>query len=759
DVATLPGWVSWDPDQKPQIYQYIIDAYAEFNKAFNGFPPTTEIAFYKFSYEKTPAGNIIMRKDVAAMFGVSDLLVFSPVTEDNALPFARSVSPGNYTGAPADTVKFHGDPDAAPLVKPTERESAMRFIFHELGHGLQAAAMAPPGALPGETPDSNMGRDYGIEIGRPPLKENELYDAGIESVYSTIQKGLVPADEFKISVKDWDDSKWIEQPISEYMVTGGLGEDFGEAVMTFVANPALLKSRSPRRYNFINTRRTRWQSRFAATHIPSTTTNPAASQPTSPVTAPPIKNGGLSDQELNRIALLLHKAMAGWGTDEDSIYSALSGRTQEQVDAIALTYKSMYGHFLLDDLKDELNDSEMRHLAIFSPTATDRGNNAAAKQARAELIAVQLRDAMSGLGTNVEAIMAALTGRSESEREEIKKAYNRLTNHELEADLTGELSGSDLQRALKLLNEGILMPEEESFWSKLWGGIKSVAGTVWRGIKAFAGWTWDALKSAGAWLWDLITWLPQRIWGLIKHVASGIADIAVWLWDLIQVIKGDKSLSEWIVDGLLGGVFWALKLVAKVADLFGVGEVWTLVWNVIKFNTRTLNETEILEAKKVFGDSVSYWQVRIDEKSLLSKMSLALNNLIKKRNDDGMGITTAHTINFNRKINATPGNEDMRWLIHELTHVSQYTQLGLQYIGQALHAQMFGTGYDYNGGAGLVRKNLGDFNREQQASIISDYYCSVLYYSTGSCEHIYPWAGSYIADYTRLRNQALRGQF
>ena len=47
--------------------------------------------------------------------------------------------------------------------------------------------------------------------------------------------------------------------------------------------------------------------------------------------------GGLTPTMLAQIARRLRAAMEGWGTDEEAIYSALSGRTEEQVAAIAHT--------------------------------------------------------------------------------------------------------------------------------------------------------------------------------------------------------------------------------------------------------------------------------------------------------------------------------------------------------------------------------------------------------------------------------------
>jgi hypothetical protein len=177
--------------------------------------------------------------------------------------------------------------------------------------------------------------------------------------------------------------------------------------------------------------------------------------------------GGLTSTMLTQIARRLRAAMEGWGTDEEAIYSALSGRTQEQVAAIARTYKEMYrGRDLLADLKDELSDSELRRLAIFNPPATPPTAAGAPRpkptNAQAEQAAHQLHRAMDRWGTDEEAIFAALTGRTKDERDAIKTAYVRITNgRSLEADLRDELSGSELTEALRLLNQGELAAEDE----------------------------------------------------------------------------------------------------------------------------------------------------------------------------------------------------------------------------------------------------------------------------------------------------------
>lgn len=248
----------------------------------------------------------------------------------------------------------------------------------------------------------------------------------------------------------------------------------------------------------------------------------------------------------------------------------------------------------------------------------------------------------------------------------------------------------------------------------LWGGVKTIA-------KAIGTYGWNVLKSAGSLAWDFFTKAPGRIWEVISHLGKGAAGFVGWLWTGIKTTFTHPSgLGKWFVDGLLGGAAWTGRLIAKVLDVFSVGEIWDLLSQIIKVNTRTMTKTEISEARKVFGGSLPYGQIRIDEASIIAKIGAAF------KGSAGMGVTTAHTINFNRKISAAAGNGDMAWLIHELTHVAQYEAVGLQYLGEAIYAQST-AGYSYGGPAGIAGKSFSSFNREQQGDIASDYYHGCLY--------------------------------
>jgi hypothetical protein len=167
---------------------------------------------------------------------------------------------------------------------------------------------------------------------------------------------------------------------------------------------------------------------------------------------------------------------------------------------------------------------------------------------------------------------------------------------------------------------------------------------------------------------------------------------------------------------LEGAVAAGGRMVVDAVDLAGIPEIAETAADIIKFNTRTLTDQEIQVAKSVFGDSINYDLVRIDESARSVVAARELDNAV-----DNRPFTTFHTINTWGPLN----NEST--LIHELTHVWQYEQDGAIYITEALQAQHSDAGYGYGGVAGLEKQlanggGLTDFNREQQGDVLEQYY-------------------------------------
>jgi hypothetical protein len=70
---------------------------------------------------------------------------------------------------------------------------------------------------------------------------------------------------------------------------------------------------------------------------------------------------------------------------------------------------------------------------------------------QADAIARRLEDAMSGLGTDEEAIYGALAGRTAADMTTIKAAYRRLFNEDLDAELEDELTASELAHVRRMM--------------------------------------------------------------------------------------------------------------------------------------------------------------------------------------------------------------------------------------------------------------------------------------------------------------------
>jgi cytochrome c553 len=133
------------------------------------------------------------------------------------------------------------------------------------------------------------------------------------------------------------------------------------------------------------------------------------------------------------IAAQLDDAMSGLGTDEDKIFAALSGVSRAELPQVESEYQKRTKKNLRAELQDELSDSDFKKIAVYRPAGVDS-------------IAQQLHEAMDRLGTDENAVYAALAGRSAAEMASIAAAYKKRTGHELMADLQDELSRSELMK-------------------------------------------------------------------------------------------------------------------------------------------------------------------------------------------------------------------------------------------------------------------------------------------------------------------------
>jgi hypothetical protein len=167
----------------------------------------------------------------------------------------------------------------------------------------------------------------------------------------------------------------------------------------------------------------------------------------------------------------------------------------------------------------------------------------------------------------------------------------------------------------------------------------------------------------------------------------------IHLWDLPKIIH---------VYGWWTMVYWPLEWILGLLHFSGIGHV--ILHLIGLTNRRKLTEKEIGVAQSIFGDRLPYDSICIHDTSIFArKLKIAfVTGLIIQ----------------------THGQISDRLLIHELTHVYQYCQVGLVYIPRCLFAQHTPPGYDFgsldqhldiiNGTA-----KLGKLNYEQQAEFLA----------------------------------------
>lgn len=179
----------------------------------------------------------------------------------------------------------------------------------------------------------------------------------------------------------------------------------------------------------------------------------------------------------------------------------------------------------------------------------------------------------------------------------------------------------------------------------------------------------------------------------------------------------------------------ALDRLFQVLDLVGVFDLYEAVTNTVLLSTRALAKSEIELLRPVFGETVNYRLIRVDERAWIGP---------RQR---GFYYVSFHTVNAWGAISPPT-------LIHEIVHVWQYTRWGAAYIPRALHAQTTPEGYDYGGLAGLERnRQLEDFNYEQQADVIEDFFRLANGYPAqwvaGRGAEVLPYYYPYVDELTR----------
>lgn len=148
-----------------------------------------------------------------------------------------------------------------------------------------------------------------------------------------------------------------------------------------------------------------------------------------------------------------------------------------------------------------------------------------------------------------------------------------------------------------------------------------------------------------------------------------------------------------------------LKKIALISSLV-LGGLTLFIFGPLAFGTRPLNTEETKIAKAIFGSSIDLESVKIKEGSPLTWVY--------------PGVTIGHTIAFPKNSYSSSDLKDQALLIHELTHVWQYENIGWTYAPRALFEEL--TQADayvvhYNPNKAFINYDL-----EEQAEILAEYH-------------------------------------
>ena len=182
------------------------------------------------------------------------------------------------------------------------------------------------------------------------------------------------------------------------------------------------------------------------------------------------RSGGSNPAAAAHAADVLHKAMKGMGTDEDAIFAALkSVDTQAAWRDVQDTFRTKYPSFedgdLLKALQSELSASEMRRC---EQTLKENGVQLVEpEKMRPEDVAARLHKAMKGMGTDEDAIFAALKSVDTQAawrdvQDTFRMQYPSFEDGDLLKALQSELSASEMRRCEQTLKEnGVQLVEPE----------------------------------------------------------------------------------------------------------------------------------------------------------------------------------------------------------------------------------------------------------------------------------------------------------
>ena len=205
-----------------------------------------------------------------------------------------------------------------------------------------------------------------------------------------------------------------------------------------------------------------------------------------------------------------------------------------------------------------------------------------------------------------------------------------------------------------------------------------------------------------------------RLFQSLHHVFLGILFLPAELVDAVRHHEG----RSWLRFKTGKVINWSHQFATHFFDLLGGPELAQFFLHFFTSTTRLRPDEIAMMSDILDPGAIRYAEVRVAQGGILS--------LIFKMNGN-LAFATWHTINIPQAGPHTRQNQSI--IAHELTHVYQYERIGSRYLGEAVYMLLKTKRncYDYGGRSGLnyacsAGGHYSDYNREQQAMIVQDYY-------------------------------------
>ncbi len=222
------------------------------------------------------------------------------------------------------------------------------------------------------------------------------------------------------------------------------------------------------------------------------------------------------------------------------------------------------------------------------------------------------------------------------------------------------------------------------------------------------------------WLWpfNLVRDFPARYGRLVRTTQAGIRCLEQ-LPAAGAAASRQRHMNRWLTTTICRLIRGAHLFLVQWFDLIGGPEIIQLLFHLF-INTTPLTPDEIATMTAILGPkAMRYQDVRIATGGILT--------FIFKWNGN-LAFTAWHTISLPpAPAHHTRANRGL--LVHELLHVYQYENVGSRYMTEAIYVLIKTRRdcYQYGGITGLreaahQQRRYAQFNREQQAQIVQDYY-------------------------------------